>query len=135
GKKMKEIESRDLKWGFELWAGKLVLTGSRVRGNRIPNWSQENRLWITRSLLAPMRKLIMLTSCNLAMVCFCVVVGDLFKRLPQPENSHDVLILYATGALRMAFDPTKSRDYKVVQLFACLHDELEIQVYSSETGN
>ncbi|GKD16922.1 hypothetical protein Tco_1206080 [Tanacetum coccineum] len=35
GKKMKEIESRDLKWGFELWAGKLVLTGSRVRGNRI----------------------------------------------------------------------------------------------------
>ncbi|GJR50816.1 hypothetical protein Tco_1401337 [Tanacetum coccineum] len=35
----------------------------------------------------------------------------------------------------MAFDPTKSRDYKVVQLFACLHVELEIQVYSSETGN
>ncbi|GKF34587.1 hypothetical protein Tco_0107787, partial [Tanacetum coccineum] len=35
----------------------------------------------------------------------------------------------------MAFNPTKLRDYKVVQLFACLHAELEIQVYSLETGN
>nr|GEY65270.1 hypothetical protein [Tanacetum cinerariifolium] len=60
---------------------------------------------------------------------------NLFKRLPQPDNSHDVSILYATGVLRMAFDPTKSRDYKVVQLFACLHDELEIQVYFLETEN
>ncbi|GJY29857.1 hypothetical protein Tco_0405624 [Tanacetum coccineum] len=60
---------------------------------------------------------------------------NLFKRLPQPDNSHDFSILHATGVLRMAFDPTKSRDYKVVQLFACLHAELEIQVYSSETGN
>ncbi|GJT79545.1 hypothetical protein Tco_1053887 [Tanacetum coccineum] len=60
---------------------------------------------------------------------------NLFKRLPQPENSHDDSILHATGVLRMAFDYTKSRDYKVVQLFACLHAELEIQVYSSETGN
>nr|GEV53024.1 hypothetical protein [Tanacetum cinerariifolium] len=60
---------------------------------------------------------------------------NLFKRLPQPENSHDDSHLYVTGVLRMAFDPTKSRDYKVVQLFACLHAELEIQVYSLETSN
>nr|GEV35213.1 hypothetical protein [Tanacetum cinerariifolium] len=60
---------------------------------------------------------------------------NMFKRLSQLENSHDVSILYATGVLRMAFDPTKLHDYKVVQLFACLHAELEIQVYSSETGN
>nr|GEV43887.1 hypothetical protein [Tanacetum cinerariifolium] len=35
----------------------------------------------------------------------------------------------------MAFDPTKSRDYKVLQLFACLHDELKIRFYSLETSN
>nr|GEV73529.1 hypothetical protein [Tanacetum cinerariifolium] len=58
---------------------------------------------------------------------------NLFKRLTQPENSHDDLHLHATGVLRMAFDLTKLCDYKVVQLFACPHSDLEIQVYSSET--
>ncbi|GJV47151.1 hypothetical protein Tco_1437363 [Tanacetum coccineum] len=92
-----------------------------------------------------MRKLIMLTSCNGLLLCsgwgspaFYYVYNpstNLFKRLPQPDNSHDFSILHATGVLRMAFDPKKSRDYKVVQLFACLHAELQIQVYSSETGN
>nr|GEV89171.1 hypothetical protein [Tanacetum cinerariifolium] len=51
------------------------------------------------------------------------------------ENSHDDSILYATGVFRMAFDLTKLRDYKMVQLFACLHVELKIQVYSSKEGN
>ncbi|GJZ45554.1 hypothetical protein Tco_0593150 [Tanacetum coccineum] len=86
-----------------------------------------------------------LQSCNGLLLCsgwgspaFYYVYNpstNLFKRLPQPDNSHDFSILHTTGVLRMAFDPTKSRDYKVVQLFACLHAELEIQVYSSETGN
>ncbi|GKB38064.1 hypothetical protein Tco_0883006 [Tanacetum coccineum] len=52
---------------------------------------------------------------------------NLFKKLPQSENSHDDSHLHATGVLRMTFDPTKSRDYKVVQLFACPHSDLEIQ--------
>ncbi|GJX38113.1 hypothetical protein Tco_0251416 [Tanacetum coccineum] len=86
-----------------------------------------------------------LQSCNGLLLCsgwglsaFYYVYNpsiNLFKRLPQAENAHDDSILHATGVLRMAFDPTKSRDYKVVQLFACLHAELEIQVYSLETGN
>ncbi|GJR66015.1 hypothetical protein Tco_0012080 [Tanacetum coccineum] len=70
-----------------------------------------------------------------AIIAYIIHPLNLFKRLPQPENSHDVSILHATGVFRMAFDLTKSRDYKVVQLFACLHAELEIQVYSSKTGN
>nr|GEV39261.1 hypothetical protein [Tanacetum cinerariifolium] len=92
-----------------------------------------------------MRKMIMLRSCNGLLLCsgsgspdFYYVYNpstNLFKRISQPENSHDDSHLHATGVLRMAFDPTKSRDYKVVQLFACLHSDLEIQVYSSETSN
>ncbi|GKA33949.1 hypothetical protein Tco_0720378 [Tanacetum coccineum] len=42
---------------------------------------------------------------------------NLFKRLLPLENSHDDPILHATGVFRMAFDPTKSRDYKVVRNF------------------
>nr|GEW01147.1 hypothetical protein [Tanacetum cinerariifolium] len=61
--------------------------------------------------------------------------GKSTQGLPQPEKSHDVSILHTTALLKMAFDPTKSQDYKVVQLFACLLAELEIQVYSSETCN
>ncbi|GJS04047.1 hypothetical protein Tco_0320555 [Tanacetum coccineum] len=60
---------------------------------------------------------------------------NMFKRLSKQENSHADSYLHATGVLRMAFDPTKSRDYKVVQLFACPLSDLEIQVYSSETNN
>ncbi|GKA49136.1 hypothetical protein Tco_0742094 [Tanacetum coccineum] len=48
------------------------------------------------------------------------------------DNSHDFSILHATGVLRMAFDPTTSCDYKVVQLFACLHAELEIQLETKD---
>ncbi|GJV68423.1 receptor-like serine/threonine-protein kinase SD1-8 [Tanacetum coccineum] len=39
--------------------------------------------------------------------------SNLFKRLPQPENSHDVSILHAIGVLRMAFDPIKSRNWNL----------------------
>nr|GEU36093.1 hypothetical protein [Tanacetum cinerariifolium] len=86
-----------------------------------------------------------LQSCNGLLLCsgwgspaFYYVYNpstNLFKRISQPDNLHDVSILYATGVLRMTFDPTKSRDYKVAKLFACLHAELEIQLYSSKTGN
>ncbi|GJZ27894.1 hypothetical protein Tco_0572541 [Tanacetum coccineum] len=62
-----------------------------------PDFSPKNPLWIAPSLLSPLRKLIMLRSCSLAMVCFCVVVrGGL------------------SAGLRMAFDPTKSPHYKLV---------------------
>ncbi|GJV34375.1 hypothetical protein Tco_1394775 [Tanacetum coccineum] len=86
-----------------------------------------------------------LQSCNGLLLCigsgspaFYYVYNlstNLFKRIPPLENSHDDSILHATGVFRMAFDPKKSHDYKVVQLFACLNAELEIQVYFSETGN
>ncbi|GKD03902.1 hypothetical protein Tco_1178876 [Tanacetum coccineum] len=84
-----------------------------------------------------------LQSCNGLLLCsgsgspaFYYVYNpstNMFKMLSFPENSHDDSDLYATGVLGMAFDLTKLHDYKVVQLFACLHGELEIQVYSSET--
>ncbi|GJZ16277.1 hypothetical protein Tco_0551954 [Tanacetum coccineum] len=84
-----------------------------------------------------------LQSCNGLLLCsgsgllaFYYVYNpsiNLFKRLPQPKTSHDDSHLHATGVLRMTFDPTKSCDYKVVQLFACIHSDLEIQVYSLET--
>ncbi|GJS71567.1 hypothetical protein Tco_0704408 [Tanacetum coccineum] len=48
---------------------------------------------------------------------------NLFKRLPQPENSHDDSILHATGVFRMAFDPTKSCDYKVLTLYKFYIDD------------
>ncbi|GJW67822.1 hypothetical protein Tco_0122246 [Tanacetum coccineum] len=86
-----------------------------------------------------------LQSCNGLLLCsgsgspaFYYVYNpstNLFKMILQLENSHDDSHLHATGVLRMAFDPIKSRDYKVMQLFACSHSDLEIQVYSSETGN
>ncbi|GJW91753.1 hypothetical protein Tco_0169306 [Tanacetum coccineum] len=86
-----------------------------------------------------------LQSCNGLLLCsgsglhaFYYVYNpstNLFKRLSQPENSHDDSHLHATGVLIMAFDFTKSRDYKVVQLFACPHSDLEIKVYSLEISN
>ncbi|GJT47115.1 hypothetical protein Tco_0955830 [Tanacetum coccineum] len=55
--------------------------------------------------------------------------------LPQPENSHDDSHFHVTVILRITFDPRKSLDYKVVQATARPNSDLEIQVYSSETGN
>nr|GEU41826.1 hypothetical protein [Tanacetum cinerariifolium] len=60
---------------------------------------------------------------------------NLFKRLPQPENSHDDSHFHITVVLRMAFDHRKSLDNKVVQVVAGPDSDHEIQVYSSETGN
>ncbi|GJU05831.1 integrase, catalytic region, zinc finger, CCHC-type containing protein [Tanacetum coccineum] len=66
-----------------------------------------------------------LQSCNGLLLCsgsgspaFYYVYNpstSLFKRLMKPENSHDDSHLHATGVFRMTFDPTKSRDYKVVE--------------------
>ncbi|GKC31012.1 hypothetical protein Tco_1038306 [Tanacetum coccineum] len=59
---------------------------------------------------------------------------NLFKRLPQPYYSHDDLRFYRSVVLRMAFDPIKSFDYKVVQAGRTSCD-IEIQIYSSKTSN
>ncbi|GJT49495.1 hypothetical protein Tco_0975652 [Tanacetum coccineum] len=85
----------------------------------IPDLTQENPLWITP--LVPLRKLIMLGSCSLAMVCFFVLVG------------HGLFFIRSV-VLRMAFDPRKSFDYKVMQARHTSCD-IEIQIYSSKTGN
>ncbi|GJV83838.1 hypothetical protein Tco_1523736 [Tanacetum coccineum] len=57
----------------------------------------------------------------------------LFKMLSQPENSHDDSHFHVTVVLRMAFNPRKSLDYKVVQVVGCSNSDLEIQLYSSKT--
>ncbi|GJQ92360.1 hypothetical protein Tco_0003499 [Tanacetum coccineum] len=59
---------------------------------------------------------------------------NLFKRLPQLENSHDDLRFYVTIVLRMAFDLRKSLDYKVVQVVGRINYDLKIQVHSLKTG-
>nr|GEX90062.1 hypothetical protein [Tanacetum cinerariifolium] len=98
------------------------------------------------SLLAPLRKLIMLRSCSLAMVCFCVVVRDClfiityinpstnqYKKLPYPDLSLDNSPYYTSAGLRIAFDPTKSPHYKLVDDGRIFCDN-DIQIYSLETG-
>nr|GEZ90103.1 hypothetical protein [Tanacetum cinerariifolium] len=60
---------------------------------------------------------------------------NLFKRLPQPENSHDDSRYYKGVVLRMVSDPRKSLNYKVVQVVGRINSDLIIQVYSSETCN
>ncbi|GJR71980.1 hypothetical protein Tco_0084345 [Tanacetum coccineum] len=86
-----------------------------------------------------------LQSCNGLLMCsgsaspaFYYVYNpctNLFKRLSQPEKSHDDSYFHLTVVLRMTFDLRKSLDYKVVLVVARLNFDLEIQVYSSETGN
>nr|GEV44485.1 hypothetical protein [Tanacetum cinerariifolium] len=71
------------------------------------------------SLLAPLRKLTMLRSCSLAMVCFCVVVQD--------------CLFLITAGLRIAFDPTKIPHYKLVDAGRTFCD-IDVQIYSSEIG-
>ncbi|GKE09167.1 hypothetical protein Tco_1412718 [Tanacetum coccineum] len=66
-----------------------------------------------------------LQSCNDLLLCcgsgspaFAYVYNpctNLFKRLPQPENSHDDSPFLVCVIWRMAFDPRKSPFYKVVQ--------------------
>ncbi|GJW28121.1 hypothetical protein Tco_0044996 [Tanacetum coccineum] len=58
----------------------------------------------------------------------------LYKRLSQPDYSHDDSYFYKSAGLRMAFHPIKSLDYKVVHARRTSCD-IDIQIYSSETGN
>ncbi|GJZ99595.1 hypothetical protein Tco_0672146, partial [Tanacetum coccineum] len=55
--------------------------------------------------------------------------------LPQPENSHDDSHFHVTVVLRMAFDPRKSLDYKVVQVATSLNSDLEIQSFGGSIGS
>ncbi|GKA54040.1 hypothetical protein Tco_0752989 [Tanacetum coccineum] len=83
-----------------------------------------------------------LQSCNSLLLCcgsgssnFAYVYNprtNLFKRLPQPKNSHDDLQFLVCVILRIAFDPRKSPFYKVVQFMKSPTTDLETQVYSSE---
>ncbi|GKB73898.1 hypothetical protein Tco_0935310 [Tanacetum coccineum] len=55
------------------------------------------------------------------------------KRLPHPDCSLDNSPYYRSAGLRMAFDPTKSPHYKLVDVGRTFYD-IDIQIYSSETG-
>nr|GEV59414.1 putative reverse transcriptase domain-containing protein [Tanacetum cinerariifolium] len=86
-----------------------------------------------------------LQSCNGLLLCsvsasptFVYVYNpctNMFIRLTQPEISHVDSHFPVIIVLRMAFDPRKSLDYKVVQVVARPNSDLEIQVYSSMTSN
>ncbi|GJZ33424.1 hypothetical protein Tco_0578860 [Tanacetum coccineum] len=69
--------------------------------------------------------------CSGSASCACDYVynpcTNLFKRHPQPENSHDDSRYYKGIVLRMAFDPRKSLDYKVVQVVGRINFDLKIQ--------
>ncbi|GJS00945.1 hypothetical protein Tco_0317453 [Tanacetum coccineum] len=85
-----------------------------------------------------------LQSCNGLLLCtsstwpvFYYVYNlstNLFKRLLQPNYSHDDSCFYSNGVFRMAFDPRKSLYYKVVQAGRA-SDDTQIQIYSLETMN
>ncbi|GKF38017.1 hypothetical protein Tco_0114775, partial [Tanacetum coccineum] len=86
----------------------------------------------------------MLTSCSLAMDCFCVLVRgthfdyvynpstNLVKMLPEPDYTDDDSKFYGCVGLGLAFDLTKSPDYKVVRAGRNSY-EIVIRIYSSET--
>ncbi|GJV31069.1 hypothetical protein Tco_1391469 [Tanacetum coccineum] len=84
-----------------------------------------------------------LQSCNGLLLCSGSVspafdyvynpCANLFKRIPQPENSHDDSHFHVTVVLRMAFDSKKSLNYKMVQVIARPNSNLEIQFFSSKT--
>ncbi|GJZ93835.1 receptor-like serine/threonine-protein kinase SD1-8 [Tanacetum coccineum] len=85
-----------------------------------------------------------LQSCNGLLLCtgwegtrFYYVYNpstNLVKMLPETDYAHDDSNFYGCAGLRLAFDPTKSPDYKVVRAGrnSC---EIVIQIYSSESGN
>ncbi|GJW45715.1 hypothetical protein Tco_0077361 [Tanacetum coccineum] len=110
----------------------------------ILKFSPEKALWRIPSLLPPPRQLRMSRSCSLAMVCFCTGSGwpacyyvfnpstNLFKR--PPDYSHVDSPFYLSAGLRMAFDPTKSCNYKVVHARQT-SSHIDIQTYCSETRN
>ncbi|GJS43867.1 receptor-like serine/threonine-protein kinase SD1-8 [Tanacetum coccineum] len=84
-----------------------------------------------------------LQSCNGLLLCtgwegthFYYVYNpstNLVKMLPETDYAHDDSNFYGCAGLRLAFDPTKSPDYKVVRAGrnSC---EIVIQIYSSESG-
>ncbi|GJS07896.1 RNA-directed DNA polymerase, eukaryota [Tanacetum coccineum] len=105
-----------------------------------PRLKSKNPLWIGPLLLAPLRKLIMLRSCSLAMVYFCMVVRDClffyyaynpstnqYKKLLYPDCSLDNSPYYSSVGLRIAFDPTKSPHYKLVDAGRTFCD-IDIQI-------
>ncbi|GJS60477.1 hypothetical protein Tco_0655261 [Tanacetum coccineum] len=57
-----------------------------------------------------------------------------FKRLLHPDCSLDNSPYYKSTGLRMAFDPTKSLHYKLVDAGRTSCD-IDIQIYSLETSN
>ncbi|GJY44338.1 hypothetical protein Tco_0432551 [Tanacetum coccineum] len=57
-----------------------------------------------------------------------------FKKLSHPDCSLDNSPYYRSDGLRMAFDPTKSSHYKLVDAGRTSCD-IDIEIYSSETGN
>ncbi|GJZ78867.1 hypothetical protein Tco_0643704, partial [Tanacetum coccineum] len=56
-----------------------------------------------------------------------------YKKLPYPDCSLDNSPYYSSAGLRIAFDPTKSPHYKLVDAGRTFCD-IDIQIYSSETG-
>ncbi|GJZ88896.1 hypothetical protein Tco_0660678 [Tanacetum coccineum] len=56
-----------------------------------------------------------------------------YKKLPYPDCSLDNSPYYSSAGLRIAFDPTKSPHYKLVDVGRTFCD-IDIQIYSSETG-
>ncbi|GKC35379.1 hypothetical protein Tco_1047763 [Tanacetum coccineum] len=56
-----------------------------------------------------------------------------YKKLSYPDCSLDNSPYYSSAGLRIAFDPTKSPHYKLVDAGRTFCD-IDIQIYSSETG-
>ncbi|GJZ98428.1 hypothetical protein Tco_0670881 [Tanacetum coccineum] len=56
-----------------------------------------------------------------------------YKKLSYPDCSLDNSPYYSSAGLRIAFDPTKSLHYKLVDARRIFYD-IDIQIYSSETG-
>ncbi|GJU19017.1 hypothetical protein Tco_1146983 [Tanacetum coccineum] len=56
-----------------------------------------------------------------------------YKKLPYPDCSLDNSPYYSSAGLRIAFDPTKSPHYKLVDAGRTFCD-IDIQIYSSESG-
>ncbi|GKF48741.1 hypothetical protein Tco_0141992, partial [Tanacetum coccineum] len=83
-------------------------------------------------------------SCNGLLLCtgpgwpFCNYVynpsTNLFKMLPLLDYSHADSPFYTSAGLRMAFDPTKLLNYKVVHV-GRTSSHIDIQTYYLETSN
>ncbi|GJY42753.1 hypothetical protein Tco_0430966 [Tanacetum coccineum] len=84
-----------------------------------------------------------LQSCNGLLLCggsgmpifdyVCNPSTNHYKKLSYPDCSLDNSPYYSSAGLRIAFDPTKSPHYKLVDAGRTFCD-IDIQIYSSETG-